>query len=291
MIMEFYNLHTKAKSTNINLFFLDWKDGNERVVIFSPHDDDVLLGAAYILLATLANKGEVYVIIFNDGSAGYSKLELKEQIVETRKRETLNALRVLGVGEKNIIRFELPDFSGIHYLGWKLPWISNNDKLNEGLFSKVVTTLRKIKATRLILPNGYREHIDHTASCLSAMFDGPQAGDTVIVDYGEPFKIKSFLQYSVWADLSPEDAVIHKRDLSIRANKAVVVDNKIEKKVINALMEFKTQQDIISYILAIRKDRKINDKDDRFIELYLEIDPRPRLNYDPYKKLISEIDK
>ncbi|MHA1293799.1 MAG: PIG-L deacetylase family protein [Promethearchaeota archaeon] len=288
--MEFYDLQSKVKSNKINLIFQDWKENDERVVFFSPHDDDLILGAGYILIASQINKGDVYVIIFNDGSAGYSDAKLKEEIVNIRKHETINALQVLGINKENIIRFNLPDFSGIHYLGWKLPWKNSLNFKDEGLFAKVIKELRKIRATRLVFPNGYREHIDHTATCMSAMFDGPQVGDNVIADYGRPYKIKTFLQYSVWAKLSPQDALINNRDTSIRANKAIVVNYEIEEKIINSLKKFKTQKDIISYILDVRKERKI-EKTNKFIELYLKVDPRPKFNYNPYKELIKQIDK
>jgi len=288
--MEFYDLQSREKSESIDLLFPKWDKGEERVAIFSPHDDDVVLGAAYILLSSLANQGEVYIIIFNDGSAGYSKPEFKDNIVEKRKIETLKALNVLGIDNEHIIRYDLPDFSGIHYLGWKLPWIKDSNKDNEGLFSKVISTLRRIKATRLVFPNGYREHIDHTATYMSAIFDGPQVGDAVISDYGKSSEIKSFLQYSVWAKLSPEDALINNRDIDIRANRAIVVNKDNEQNVIDSIKEFKTQEDLIMSILEVRKERKMEGSE-KFIELYLEIDPRPRSDYEPYKKLINEIDK
>ena len=173
---------------------------------------------------------------------------------------------------------------------WKLPWISNDNREDEGLFSKLVSKLREIKATRLIFPNGYREHIDHTATSLCGTFHGPQIGDTVITDYGEPHKIKTFLQYSVWSKLSPEDALVNRRDTSIRANRAIVVNDAVEQNVQNSLMEFNSQQEIISYILGVRKERNLENSN-RFIELYLDVDPRPRFDYNPYKELITEIDK
>ncbi len=287
--MEFYDLHSKKRSDNINLIFEDWNQKDERVVVFSPHDDDIVLGAAYASLAVLAHQGEVFVVIFNDGSAGYSKNEMKNKIVETRKKEANNALNALGIRKENVFRLDLPDFSGIHYLGWKFPWSKSEDSKNQALFPNVISILRKIKATRLIFPNGYREHIDHTAACVSAMFDGPQAGDAVVVDYGIPSKIKTFLQYSVWSDLSPEDSLINNRDLKIRANRAIVVDKDLEEKVVESLKEFKTQQDIISHILDVRKGRKIDNN--KFLEVYLKVEPRPQMDYDPYKRLILEIDK
>ncbi|MHA1273170.1 MAG: PIG-L deacetylase family protein [Promethearchaeota archaeon] len=282
--MEFYDFQKEIKSTNIELLFPDWKGEKENIVIFSPHDDDAILGAGYCLLCCLENHANIYIIIFHDGSAGYTNIKFKNRIVEIRRKETINAYKVLGISEKNIIRYDLPDFSGIHFLGWKLPWSTK-----EGLFSKNIENLRRIKATRLILPNGYREHLDHLAVYISAIFDGPQVGDSVIIDYGIPSKIKSYLQYSVWAKFSPENALINQRSPDIRANKAIVVNKKIEEKIIEALKEFKTQEDIISYILEVRKDRKI-DANNRFIETYLEIDPRPRFNYTPYIEEIKKID-
>lgn len=228
--MEFYDLETKTKSLDINLIFPDWKEKDERIVIFSPHDDDVILGASYALLAALHNNGKVYVIIINDGSAGYSEVELKEKIVEIRETESIEALKILDIRENHIIRYYLPDCTAIHYLGWKLPWIDESRRKREGLLSMVLSTLREIKATRIIFPNGYREHIDHTAASLSVSFYGPQAGDSVIVDYGQPIKIKTFLQYSVWGKLSPGDALIKNRDINIRANRAIVADEQTEKK-------------------------------------------------------------
>ena len=285
--MEYYNLQSKTKNSDINLIFHDWEPKNERVVILSPHDDDVFLGAGYILLAALANKAEVHVVIINDGSGAFPDVSLKDKIVELRKNETNNAFRKINIEEKYITRLNIPDFTAIHYIGRWLPWKSSD---TEGISLKLLSLFRKIKATRLIFPNGFREHLDHTATSISAIYDGPQAGDAVMIDYGTPHKIKSFLQYSVWSKFSPQDAITNNRDKDIRANRAIVVNNEIEQKIISAIMEFKSQQDIIYYLLEIRKERKFYNSE-KHIELYLDVDPRPRFDYGPYKKLISEIDK
>ncbi|MHA1147340.1 MAG: PIG-L deacetylase family protein [Promethearchaeota archaeon] len=288
--MKFYDLHSKSKSSDINLIFPNWIPNNERVVIISPHDDDVILGAGYILLASLIKKAEVYIVIINDGSAGYSRPELKDTIIQIRRGETVAALKILGLSEKNIIRYDIPDFSSIHYLGWKFPWANEDGRKQRGLFTKMLNDLRRINATRLILPNEYREHIDHTAAFISAIYNGPQAGDPVVIDYGKPFKIESYLQYSVWGKFNPNNALINKRKTTIRANRAIIVEKEFETKIERSLKEFKSQEDIIDYILEVRKQRKLSNKN-KFIELYLDIDPRPRFDYKPYIDLIGEIDK
>lgn len=278
----FYDLSNILKSENISLIFPDWQVDNERIMILSPHDDDALLGAGYIIKAAQTFGGQVYVIIYNDGSTGYSVLELKDTIVELRKKETINAFNKVGLPSDNIYRLNIPDFSGINFLG--------NRHVNgkEGVFRKIVTTLRQLKITRLLIANGYREHLDHTAVYLSGIFDGVQAGDQISIDWGEPTTIRSFLVYSVWGKFSPEDALLSKRDISIRGNFAIAVNKNVELNIQTALKEFKSQTQIIKGILNIRKERRLFNN--LFLEVYLKIDPRPRFDMEPYKQLISEID-
>ena len=47
--------------------------------------------AAFEMLAALANQAEVYVCIFCDGRAGYSRIEDRETIVARRKIESAAA--------------------------------------------------------------------------------------------------------------------------------------------------------------------------------------------------------
>ena len=46
-IFSYYDLQRQRRSKDINLVFPDWKEGDERVVVLCPHDDDGLLGAGY----------------------------------------------------------------------------------------------------------------------------------------------------------------------------------------------------------------------------------------------------
>ena len=40
----FYDLRRREKSKSIELLFPGWVEGEERVAIFCPHDDDGILG-------------------------------------------------------------------------------------------------------------------------------------------------------------------------------------------------------------------------------------------------------
>jgi len=278
----FYNLSNKTKSNNISMIFPDWQGSNENIMIFSPHDDDALLGAGYLIKAAQFFEGQVYITIFNDGSTGYSRPELKNKIKKIRENESINAFSKIGITSENITRFNIPDFSGLQFLGWQ------DMHGNEGNFKKIVKLLRKLKITRLIMANGYMEHHDHTAVYISGIFDGVQAGDPIKIDWGEPSKIKTFLVYSVWGKFSPEDAILNKRDTSIRGNLAISVKENIEKEIQVAISQFKSQSDIIDVLTNIRKERKTTDN--KYLEVYLKMDPRPRFNSKPYIQLITEIE-
>ncbi len=281
---RYYDLQTRQFSNHIDLLFPGWESSAEMVVILAPHDDDGILGPGYLIRAVLANEGRVAVIIFHDGSAGYSDPAIKDSIVQQRQEETIQAFTQLGVESSMVYRLEYPDFSGIHHLGWQLP------AGILGAFRPLITRLRALRTTRLVFANDFREHIDHTAVALAGFFDGPQVGDPVVVDWGSPSEIKTFLQYSVWAQFNPLDAQLTGRDLRVRANWAIVVPEATELLLQQALRCWASQQVIIEGILANRRERLLPGDPARYMELFLAVDPRPKLDYGPYKRLIGDIE-
>lgn len=278
----FYDLDREIKSDRIDIIFDDWALENERIVFMSPHDDDAILGAGYLLLYTLSVGAEPYILILCDGSGGYSKVEDRDRIVDIRRVESTNAYMKLGVKEENIIRLNYPDFSLISYIGWKL----SSGIL--GTITKTLSILRKIKPTRLIVPNEYREHLDHEAASIIGSYDGPQVGDPVLVDVGTPSPIKSYLKYSVWGDFSPEDALVKGRPASVRGNIAILASPEIEKRIGDGLREFKSQGKIIENLIKKRRERIINNY---YMEVYMKFDPRPEIQYSPYKDAVMKIDE
>jgi hypothetical protein len=268
-------------SPHISCLFPDWQQGDERLVILSPHDDDGLLGAGYVVLAALANGAVVYLCILCDGSAGYSTPNEKESIVATRRAETLAAYGVLGLDEKQILRCDYPDFSLIGYEGWSLPNGSG------GSMQRILPLLRHLRATRLLIPNGKREHIDHEATERIGRYDGPQVGDRVLADFGLADPIRSTLQYAVWGDLSPEDALVNGRSPALRGNRAILAPVTFEERVGAALRAYRSQARIIESLLTARRGRRHRD---RWLEVYLALDPRPHLDFGPYHNAIEQID-
>ncbi len=278
----YYDLRRRVRSEDISLLFPEWLPGDERVLILAPHDDDGILGAGYALLAAQAAGAEVHVAIFCDGWAGYSRPEEAGTIVERRARETVAAYEAMGLSPERIHRFGYGDFSVWPWLGWKLPGGE------EGTISRVLPALRRMKPTRLLVPNGYREHIDHEATFRVGAYDGPQVGDAILAACGFAEPIRSYLQYAVWGDFSPEDALVARAPAAHRANRAIVAPPVIEERISQAVGRFASQGQVIAGIMEARRRNRVRGA--RALELYLAFDPRPALDYEPYHRLIAEME-
>lgn len=261
--------------------FPGWDGKNERLLVYSPHDDDAILGAGYAMRKALDDGAEVHIIIVCNGNCGYSTVEEKDTIVEKRKRETMDCYKAFGIPEENILFLGYPDFSALNYIGRSL-----NDT-REGHFRTSITEMRKRKITRILVPNHYHEHVDHIAAYMMGAYDAPQVGDMHSVDWAEPFTVKSVAQYSVWADLDPEDAVLAGRDSKLRANTLMLASRDVEQAVIEGIMKYPSQMAIIDSLIQARSARKLDDG--RFMEVYLRFDPRPKLSFAPYKEFVESL--
>ncbi len=164
---SYYDLRGGIKSRDIDLLFPGWAEGDERVAVISPHDDDGVLGAGYLILAALANGARVTLVVVCNGCFGYSRPEDKPTIVARRKAETLAAYQMLGLSADDIIFLDYPDFSAWPNLGWHLPGGQT------GAMSRFLPAMRQKAPTRLVLPNSYREHQDHEAAYRIGAYDGP----------------------------------------------------------------------------------------------------------------------
>ncbi len=278
---RYYDLRRRTRSADIGLLFPGWRSGDERVLILCPHDDDGILGAGYALLAAASSGAEVHVAIFCDGWAGYSRPEEAATIVATRRQEAVAAYREMGLGPEQIHRFDYPDFSIWPWIGWHLPGG------HEGTTARVLPALRALRPTRLLVPNGYREHVDHEATYRVGAYDGPQVGDAILAQLGFAEPIRSYLQYAVWGDFDPEGALVDGAPPELRANRAVVAGPEIEGRIGRAVAEFVSQGRVIAGVLAARQRNRVQGE--HALELYLAFDPRPPLDYEPYHRLTREI--
>ena len=274
--MEFVDFQHLQRSSRIDLIFPGWKKG-ETVALLSPHDDDVLLGAGYLLSAVIENKGNPLLLIFCSGDAGYSSPQEKKTIAQRRKEEAFRAHGMLGLKKKNIFYFDIPDFC-------LMPHLNRKFSESKGIFDEQLRLFRKEKVSRVVFSSGYFEHWDHTAVFLMGIYTSPQAGDPVLADIGYPFKAKSYYIYSVWADFEPLKSESDK----IRAEKGIVVDEELEKKIRESIKCFSSQQKIFQSIVAHREKRRWGKS---YLELYKEAKVRAQTDFKPYFSLLKECKK
>lgn len=275
---RYLNLRDGTSGGDINALFPGWQPG-EKLGVIAPHDDDALIGTGYAMEAVMRNGGEVYIYIVCSGDAGYSDPSQKDTIVGIRKRETDASLERFGIPSSHIVRFDCPDFSAWDYIGYKL------HSGAEGTFIKLFDSIRALGITRMMIPNGYREHADHEAAFRMGAYDAIQAGDPVLSDHGKPQLVRSMLQYSVWADFSPEDALVSGGG-DIRANRAILAPAEVEQKVGHALAAYVSQGSIIQGLMAARAERKAAGG---YLELYIAYEPRPKLDFSPYKRFVENM--
>lgn len=273
------NVDTRHLSDGLDALFPGF-GSDEVLLVMSPHDDDAVIGAGYAMLAAKQAGAEVYVMISCRGDAGYSTIEEKDTIEDVRVQETYACYARLGLDKDHIVRLNFPDFSAISHWGWETAG-------GKGEMATVLEFLRDKKVTRLMVPNHYHEHIDHLATHLMGSYDAPQAGDIVLVDHGTPHAVRSTLEYSVWADLSPEDALISGRDVKLRANRILLASDAVEAAIDHAIEAYVSQGQIIQDLVAARKARKTAKGG--FVEVYIAFDPRPKISFQPYVDLMDSL--
>ena len=271
--MEFVDFVNLKRSGRIHLIFPGWKKG-ERVAFFSPHDDDALLGAGHLILATVRSGGVPSVFIFCQGDAGYSTPGEKRGIVQRRKREAVCAYGLLGVRKQDIRFFDIPDFSLMSQLDRRPPW-------GKGIFDTIVSMLRRERISRVIFSSGHLEHWDHTAVFYAGIYTAPQAQDPILTDLGKPYPAKTYLAYSVWGDFEPAP-----EGQKIRADLGIQAADEDEKLVIDSIKSFSSQARIIKNIVAHRKKRKTQGV---YLELYKSIRLRQPIDYSPYFELLNKM--
>jgi LmbE family N-acetylglucosaminyl deacetylase len=271
--MEFIDFKLLRRSFSIDLLYPGWKE-RERIAFLSPHDDDVILGAGYLLIASQLEGGVPCVFIFSRGDAGYSTPEEKESIVERRKVEAIRAYGLLGVREDNIFFFNFPDLSLMSYV--------NRELLGEkGLLDRLIQTLREKRFSKVVFSSGHYENWDHTAIFYTGMYCAPQAGDSILGDLGPVHPIKSYLVYSVWGDFEPTKT----ESDEIRADVGILVDEEQEEAVMRAAKAFSSQKKIIGDMVAQRKKRKSKEG---YLELYQRPKVRKPIDFEAYFRVLRK---
>jgi LmbE family N-acetylglucosaminyl deacetylase len=83
----------------------------DRVVVVAPHPDDEILGVGGLLQEFHRRGVDVLIVAVTDGEASHPKSELAKRIDlrSVRAKESLVALRRLGISKPKVVRLRVPD--------------------------------------------------------------------------------------------------------------------------------------------------------------------------------------
>jgi LmbE family N-acetylglucosaminyl deacetylase len=179
----------------MNMGKIDIPQKNSRVLIFAPHNDDETLGAGAFIKMALKNGCIVKLVMVTNGDGFSDAVKIEDlkanpkpsdyiEFGYARQKETIAAMKVFGLSEKDIVFLGYPD-GGVSHL-----WSSNWDKSNPftskftavdktpytnsytkgALYSgsSIVDDITKIiedyKPTHIIYPHPNDRHPDHWAT-------------------------------------------------------------------------------------------------------------------------------
>jgi len=203
------------------------KDLGESVVVVSPHDDDGIIGCGGLLNDLSLTGVRTSVLIMTDGSLGYSSIEQKPTIQETRHREAQDAYRILSA---ELFFLDFPDMNLKPFASWET--LDGKD----GAYKRVLRILRELRPTTVFLPNPADWHPDHKASFDIGLSASNLAAIPVVADFGQPINLKHLFSYKVWDELN---RITHVHTLSR--------DTQNSKR--KAISEFKSQSDVLQIIV------------------------------------------
>ena len=193
-----------VSSSNPAEVWSDWRGIDERWLFVSAHDDDIVIGAGLTLLAGLANGVASYATYFSDGQMGYCSTEQRQDIVRIRREEADRSFGHLGLARENLFRFTFDDCNLLQAMGRRLiePGSERNELCGStGLSNSLTWTLRKVRPTRIFLPNRRDLHPDHQAVHNDVMISIFHAQGAIWPELGEQItEIPKLYEYATYSD-------------------------------------------------------------------------------------------
>lgn len=144
----------------------DWKGESERWLFVSPHDDDIVCGAGLTFLAAIESGIEVHAGILSNGRMGYCTSQQRNTIKQDRHNETRASFAYLGLPMDRLYQFDYDDGNMSQETGRRFASDSDDPRVIDGavgLQNTLTWLLRKVRPTRVFLPNRLDLHPDHKA--------------------------------------------------------------------------------------------------------------------------------
>lgn len=135
VVVFFVGEFTDNYFVRLNMNLMPSTDSRTRLMVVAPHSDDEVLGAGMLIKKTIENGGKVLVILMTNGDGFKQAIEIDYANIHpqskdyinfgyVRQKETINALKKLGLSENDVIFLGYPD-GGLSNL-----WIRNWDERN-----------------------------------------------------------------------------------------------------------------------------------------------------------------
>ena len=186
----------------------DWRDKGEKWLFLAPHDDDIVIGAGLTLLAGVQLGVDIHAAIITNGRMGYCLPEMRNTIVQVRKEEARESFRFLGVPESNLYQFNYDDGDLPHKAGRWFTDDPNDSRAIEGavgLQNTMVWLIRKVRPTRVFMPNRLDLHPDHSIVNSELVMSVFHAQGQIWPELGPPIPvIPKLYEYATYNDfISP----------------------------------------------------------------------------------------
>jgi LmbE family N-acetylglucosaminyl deacetylase len=156
----------------------------KRILVFSPHPDDDLIGCGGSLIKHAKASNEVSIVYMTSGDAGSRTID-KMTLGKTREDEATKAANSIGIKDLTFLRN--PD-----------GYLSDTQEN----FITVTDIIRDKRPNIIYVPHALDGHADHQATnkiVIKAV--GSAAGPWFQETKGEPWVVPSILAYEVWTPL------------------------------------------------------------------------------------------
>jgi N-acetylglucosamine malate deacetylase 1 len=155
-----------------------------KILVFSPHPDDDLIGCGGSIAKHINNKNEVTTVYMTSGGAGSSKYS-KEELVRIREGEAKEAAKIIGVQ--------------------RLIFLRNEDgylKYNRNILLKVIHIIRNEKPDLAYIPHQDDGHSDHKETNKIVAEAIERTGCSCFQECkGKPWTVNKLLSYEIWTPL------------------------------------------------------------------------------------------
>lgn len=228
------------QASNALEVFPGWRGEKECWLFLSPHDDDSVIGAGLTVLAAEKEGIEAHVVVTTDGSMGYCDEAERLTIAETRKRETIESCRLLGIPFERVHFLGFPD-GGLHlWAGRKVAEDGDPGVVKGyvGLQNSFTFILRHVNPSRVFMPTNLDFHPDHQVSNREMKISLFHAQGAIWPELGEPIElIPEVYEYATYCDFEAPPQIKIETSPEQLARKLKSIAAFVSQKQITVLVE------------------------------------------------------